>query len=297
MKTNRMVTIAIVGNLITSATFAQDDSIGIVLGPVTAIAPIQEKARQDGNKNTLDIIVRGLASNVPAHFSNNDSPFAIIGGDLGGNLYKKIFVDEKWDADDLGQDNVKYGMTIEVTFFNDVTLDTSKSGINSWTRTVSVSATIHIHDVGKMRGVIAVPDLNAETNVTLRVRSRGEAKQLEGYTANMIRDVQQNLAKQLTEKLLEAYYKFPGYVIKSDAGVVTVDQGEVWAKAGDTLTVYGPPEETTKNSRGRLTTTKSIIVPGPRLGTLTVTEAFPDTLHCKVDGTFEVPVESVVQNQ
>ncbi|MDR3229462.1 MAG: hypothetical protein LBT53_08665 [Puniceicoccales bacterium] len=262
-----------------------DGSIGIAMGPVTATKPVLEKASQDSkNRNTLQTIVRGLESDISAHFSNNESPFAIIGGNVGANLFKKIVVDEKLPVEDGEQENVKYGMSIEVTNFMDSTLKSEAAGFNTWSRKLSVSANIHLHDIGKMRAVIAVPSLNAVSEKRFNVRKAGDAKQLESYTDDMIRDVQQQIVKQLANELLKAYYKFPGYVVKTDGVMVTIDQGVKWCKVGEKLIVYGPPEEREKATRGRLKVTKSIKVHGPRKGIMTVTEVFPDTAVCTAAG-------------
>lgn len=161
-------------------------------------------------------------------------------------------------------------------------------------REITVMASAIMHDVGKMRAAIAVPSVTATGKMVNQVRSAAELSSLEGKGSILIGEAQKELAKKLAAGLLEAYYKFPAYILRVDGDEVTIDQGQVWCKEGDVLTVYGPPEAMDVPSRGKIRTTKTRMVPGKKAGTLTITDVFEDTARGTFSGTGTAEVDGVV---
>mgnify|MGYP001132739385 CR=1 FL=1 len=72
--------------------------------------------------------MRGVEAALTAELSNNDSPFSLIGGNVGANLYKKIVVDQKSPTTSDGEEEVQYGLSVEITAFADAKMGPLQSG-------------------------------------------------------------------------------------------------------------------------------------------------------------------------
>ena len=263
----------------------EDDLLPVALGPVVAIKPVLEKAVADGKAITLETIVRGLETALTAELSNNDSPFALIGGNVGANLYKKIIIDQKSPTTSDGEEEVQYGLTVEITSFTDSIIGpVQRSGISVVQRDLTVTASAIMHDVGLMRATVAIPAITATGKRTNSVRSNEEVKGAIAQSDAAIGELQANLARQLAAGLLTAYYKFPAYVIDVNDDEVTIDQGKAWCQVGDILTLYDPPSEVIASTRVRIKQERKITVPGKRIGTITVTDVFGTASRCKLNG-------------
>jgi hypothetical protein len=280
MKKRMMLVLA---GLAAAAAFAQEGaSMAVALGPVTATKPVLEKAAKDGNADVLDILVRGVETALTAELSNNDSPFALIGGNVGANLYKKIVLDQKSPTESDGEEEVKYGLSVEITAFADAKTGPTQSGVLTVVqREITVMASATLHDVGKMRAEIAT-SVTATGKRTNNIRSQNELAGVTVQNDILIGEAQKDLAKKLAEGLLKGYFDFPAYIIKVDGNEVSIDQGQAWCKVGDVLTVYGAPISGEVTTRGRVKSAKAVALPGKKAGTLTITDVFGGTSR----GTF-----------
>ena len=269
--------LTVLAGVVASVALAQgdEDSIGIAMGPVVATAPLLEKAKADGNADVLNILVRGVETALTAEMSNNDSPFSLVGGNIGANLYKKIVVDQKSPTESDGEDEVQYGLSVEITAFADAqTGPTQSGGLTVVQRELTVMASAVLHDVGKMRAAIAIPTITATGKRTNQIRSANELAGVTKQNDILIGEAQKDLAKKLAKGLLEAYFKFPAEIAAVDGDEVTIDQGMAWCKAGDVLTVYGPPTAVEKATRGKIKKSTTVMMPGKKAGTLKITDAF-----------------------
>jgi len=287
-------TLAVAFTLVAAAQ-DEDGALAVALGPVVATQPLREQAAKNGTASDLDILVRGVEAALTAELSNNDSPFSLIGGNVGANLYKKIVVDQKSPTTSDGEEEVQYGLSVEITAFADAKMGPLQSGgLTIVQREVTVMASAIMHDVGKMRAAIAVPSVTATAKRTNQVRSATELSGVEGQGAILIGEAQKDLAKKLAAGLLEAYYKFPAYILNVDGSEVTIDQGQVWCKETDVLTVYGPPVAVETATRGKMKVSKTKMIPGKKVGTLTITDVFPDSARGTFSGTGNAEVDGVV---
>lgn len=294
MKTRIAITLAVTLAL-TAVAQDEDGALAVALGPVAATQPLREQAAKDGTASDLDTLVRGVETALTAELANNDSPFSLIGGNVGANLYKKIVVDQKSPTQSDGEDEVQYGLSVEITAFSDSkTGPTQSGGLTIVQREITVMASAIMHDVGKMRAMIAVPSVTATGKMTNQIRSAAELSGVEGKSSILIGEAQKDLAKKLAAGLLEAYYKFPAYILKVDESEVTIDQGQAWCKEGDVLSVYGAPEAVATSSRGKVKVTKTTMIPGKKAGTLTITDVFPDSARGTFTGAGVAEIDGVV---
>lgn len=273
----------------------EDGALPVVLGPIIATQALREQAVKDGTASTLDILVRGVETALTAELSNNDSPFSLIGGNVGANLYKKIVVDQKSPTESDGEDEVRYGLSVEITAFADAkTGPTQSGGLTLVQREITVMASAIMHDVGRMRAAIAVPSVTATGNRTKQIRSAAEIVGMDEQSSILIGEAQKDLAKKLAAGLLEAYFKFPASVLRVDGNEITIDQGEAWCKVGDRLTVYGPPEAIETSARGKVKVSKTKMIPGKKAGTLTITDVFNDSARGTFEGSGIAEIDGVV---
>lgn len=272
-----------------------EDTIPVAIGPVVATKAVQEMAQKNGKGDVLNALVRGVETALLAELSNNDSPFAMIGGNVGANLYKKIVVDQKSPTESDGEEEVQYGLSVEITAFADAqTGPTQSGGLTVVQRDITVVASAILHDVGKMRAAIAMPSVTATGKRTNRIRSANELAGVGDQSDVLIGEAQKDLAKKLAAGLLEAYFKFPAYIIKVDGKEVTIDQGKAWCKVGDVLTVYGVPTPVEKATRGRIKKATTVMIPGKKAGALTITDAFGTSSRGTFTGEAAAEVDGVV---
>ena len=297
MKIKNTLTCAIIASMLAIPAVAQeeDDSLPVALGPVVATKALLAQAQQDGTSSTLDILVRGLETALTAELSNNDSPFSLIGGNVGANLYKKIIVDQKSPTETDGEDEVRYGLSVEITAFSDAKIGPIQSGgLTLVQREITVMASAIMHDVGRMRAAIAVPSVTATGKQTHQVRSTAELAGLDMKSTILVGEAQKDLAQKLAAGLLAAYYKFPASIVQVDEDELTIDQGEAWCKVGDVLAVYGPPEAIEMPTRGKIKTSKVKMIPGKKAGELTITDVFSGLARGTFAGTGTPEVDGVV---
>lgn len=297
MKIKKLIAFTLAAATLALPAVAQDedDSLPVALGPVVATQALRAQAVKDGTESTLDILVRGVETALTAELSNNDSPFSLIGGNVGANLYKKIIVDQKSPTESDGEDEVRYGLSVEITAFSDAkTGPIQSSGLTIVQREITVMASAIMHDVGRMRAAIAVPSVTATGKRTNQIRSANELAGVDAQSSILIGEAQSDLAKKLATGLLEAYFKFPAYIINVDGDEITIDQGQAWCKVDDKLTVYGPAEAVQKSTRGKMKASKIIMVPGKKAGTLTITDVFGDSARGSFDGAGAPEIEGVV---
>ena len=272
-----------------------DGALPVALGPVVATQALREQALKDGTASTLEILVRGVETALTAELSNNDSPFSLVGGNVGASLYKKIIVDQKSPTESDGEDTVRYGLSVEITAFADSkTGPTQSGGITLVQREITVMASAVMHDIGAMRATIAVPSVTATGKRTNQVRSDAELAGVDEQSSILIGEAQKDLAKKLAAGLLEAYCKFPGSILRVEGSEVTIDQGEAWCKVGDVLSVYGPPEAVETSVRGKMKATKTKMIPGKKVGTLTIKDVFGDSATGAFEGTGTAEIGGVV---
>lgn len=297
MKIKKMIAFTLAAATLALPAVAQDEdgSLPVALGPVVATQALRDQAVKDGTESTLGILVRGVETALTAELSNNDSPFSLIGGNVGANLYKKIVVDQKSPTESDGEDKVRYGLSVEITAFADAKTGPIQSGgLTIVQREITVMASAIMHDVGKMRAAIAVPSVTATGKRTNQIRSANELSGVDAQSSILIGEAQNDLAKKLATGLLEAYYKFPGYILKVEDDEVTIDQGQAWCKEGDILTVYGPPEAVETSTRGKVKASKIKMIPGKKAGTLTITDVFGDSARGNFEGSGTAEIDGVV---
>ncbi len=297
MKIKKLIAFTVAAATLAMPAVAQDEdgSLPVALGPVVATQALREQAVKDGTESTLDILVRGVETALTAELSNNDSPFSLIGGNVGVNLYKKIVVDQKSPTESDVEDEVRYGLSVEITAFADAKTGPLQSGgLTIVQREITVMASAIMHDVGKMRAAIAVPSVTATGKRTNQIRSSTELSGVDMQSSILIGEAQNDLAKKLAAGLLEAYFKFPAYILKVDGSEVTIDQGATWCKVDDTLSVYGPPEAVETATRGKVKASKIKMIPGKKAGTLTITDVFSDSARGTFDGSGAAEIEGVV---
>lgn len=299
MQRNTLIAITLATSLALITTAQDEDgALAVALGPVVATQPLREQAAKDGTASDLDTLVRGVETALAAELTNNDSPFSLIGGNAGANLYKKIVVDQKSPTQSDGEDEVQYGLSVEITAFSDSkTGPVQSGGLTIVQREITVMASAIMHDVGKMRAAIAVPSVTATGKMVNQIRSATELSGVEGKSSILIGEAQKDLAKKLAAGLLEVYYRFPAYILRVDGSEVTIDQGQAWCKEGDVLSVYSAPGAVEVSSRGKVKTTKTKMIPGKKAGTLTITDVFADSARGTFTGAGSAEIDGVVYSK
>ena len=295
MKMKKTIIMMLAAVVAVGAVAQNDDTLPIGVGPIVAIDAIKEKAKKDGNAEVLNIIVRGLETALTAELSNNDSPFSLVGGNIGANLYKKYVLEQKSPTETDGEDIIRYGLSVEITAFTDVKIGPVQSGgLTVFQREITVMASALLHDVGAMRAAIAIPSVMASSKSTYNVRSVTELNGVIAQSDMTIGEVQADLAKKLAEGLLKAYFKFPAYILDVDGDEVTIDQGSSWCKVGEELNVFGPPTAVETATRGRIKQSTVRMMPGKKVGTLTVTDIFGNMSRGTLKGTLPAEIDGVV---
>jgi len=297
MKTKKLTAFTIVAMMLAVPAVAQDGdgALPVALGPVVATKALLEQANKDGTASTLDILVRGLETALTAELSHNDSPFSLIGGNVGANIYKKIIVDQKSPTESDGEDEIRYGLSVEITAFSDAKIGPTQSGgLTLVQREIAVMASAVMHDVGRMRATIAVPSVTATGKQTNQIRSAAELAGFDTQSTMLIGEAQKDLAQKLAAGLLEAYYKFPAAIIQVNENELTIDQGEAWCKVGDVLAVYGPPEAVEMSTRGKMKASKIKMIPGKKAGELTITDVFGDSARGTFAGAGTPEIDGVI---